>query len=179
MGRIHMLLGPLVMVLGLVNIGVGFNFAGNSHYNTPFGIIVGCLVFLGLAALGCVYWCRNRRRYRPERDPYTDPYLVEQESRQGSDGTGMYSDYELRREPSSTFGTEPPEPYEAQTPYTPQVVSAPPWSPADAYTPVTPKTWKKGKSFLPDCGAMECWLADLRAPTEEITNFPRKPFDYY
>lgn len=137
MGRVHMFLGPVVIILGLINGGIGFNFAGNKRLTTPYAIVVAVIIIVMLGLIGCRMLCRSRRKYKPEPEGYP------QFRQQG------YSDYELPLQP--TFGKQPPEPYEPPTPYS---LIAPysigyndspisPYTPDSAYTPVTPKTWKK------------------------------------
>ncbi len=157
-GRIHFFLGPFIMFLGLVNAGVGFDFAGNSRFVLPYGILVGAIAVVAFAVIGCQMFCRSRRKYKPEQaDDYQYPQF-------GFDKDGtMYSDHEMMRQP--TYGEEPPLPYEPTTPYSPmgeRFVLAPispyspttPYTPSSAYTPVTPRTWRK----------------------EEITNWPLAPY---
>ena len=139
MGRVHMFLGPAVVILGIINGGVGFNFAGNRHLTTPYAIVVGIIAIIMLSLIGCLIYCRRKRKYKPETDAYPT-------SRQPG-----YSDYELPRQP--TFGEEPPLPYEPTTPYSPigpysvgtgyNDSPTSPYTPLSAYTPVTPKSWKK------------------------------------
>ena len=157
--KIHFFLGPFIMVLGLINAGVGFNFAGNSHLNILYAIIVVVVVVVFVAIIGCQLFCRSRRKYKPDQTEGFQHPTFEQQG---------YSDYEMPRQP--TFGEQPPEPYEPTTPYTPTgpysargpyspitPSYAQPFTPLSAYTPVTPKTWKK----------------------EEITNWPQAPWKEY
>ncbi|KAK5171462.1 uncharacterized protein LTR77_004607 [Saxophila tyrrhenica] len=133
-GRIHFFLGPSIMLLGLINGGVGFNFAHNHRMTIPYAIVVVAIILVCAGVGGCVALCRNRRKYKPEREPYPHPNFGQQPG---------YTDYELPRQP--TFGEQPPEPYEPPTPYSPighfEIES--PYTPSSAYTPVTPKTWRK------------------------------------
>ena len=158
-GRIHFFLGPFIMLLGLINAGVGFDFAGNSRLNIPYGIIVAAIAIVLSGILGCQMFFRSRRKYKPEQT--TEGYQYPQFG-VDKDGT-MYSDHEMVRQP--TFGEEPPLPYEPTTPYSPmgeRFVIAPitpyspttPYTPSSAYTPVTPRTWRK----------------------EEVTNWPLAPY---
>ena len=69
-------------------------------------------------------------------------YKPEKES---NNAKPRYSDYEMARQ--HTFGEQPPDPYEATTPYTPSIPApyspTTPYTPSSAYTPITPSTWKK------------------------------------
>ena len=141
------------MLLGLINAGIGFKFAGNARLNTPYGAIVAAIIIVLILLLSFQFFCRSRRKYKPES---TSPL----ESDFGTDGM-PYSDYEMLRQP--TFGEEPPLPYEPTTPYSPVaerfVLYSPnrldtPYTPLSAYTPVTPKTWRK----------------------EEVTKWPKAPY---
>ena len=158
-GRIHFFLGPSIMVLGLINGGIGFDFAGNSSLNIPYAIVVVVMVLVSGAIVGCQLFCRSRRKYKPEPESSQYPQFGP---------SADHADFEMPRQP--TFGEEPPQPYEPTTPYTPtgpytmggpysptNPYSAQPYTPLSAYTPLTPKTWKK----------------------EEITNWPQAPWSDY
>ena len=54
----HRILGPLTVLLGLVNVCVGFNFAGN---NRPIIAFVVVSVLVGLFVTGVVLMVRRRR----------------------------------------------------------------------------------------------------------------------
>ncbi|KAF2662027.1 iron reductase domain protein [Lophiostoma macrostomum CBS 122681] len=65
-GKIHLYMGPLVLIAGTVNGFLGFNFSGGSFHNLMYGIIV-AVVFIGLA--GALFWAqkkKNRKRRRVE-----------------------------------------------------------------------------------------------------------------
>jgi hypothetical protein len=114
--------------------------------NIPYAVTVIAVILIIAGIGGCLYFCRSRRKYRPER-------ASQQYAQFGHPQPGYKDDYELPRQP--TFGEQPPEPYEPTTPYSPigHFTIDSPYTPIDAYTPVTPKTWKK----------------------EEITNWPHWP----
>lgn len=131
MGKIHFFLGPSIMVLGLINAGIGFNFAGRPRLTIPYGIIAAVVALVFFGVLGCLMCFKQRRKYRPEQDGPIQPLPPPQ--------TPGYQDFELGRQP--TFGEAPPEAYEPTTPYSPRFES--PYTPVSAYTPVTPRTWKK------------------------------------
>lgn len=135
-GKIHFFLGPAIMVLGLINAGIGFNFAGRPGLNLPYGIIAAVLSVVFFAILGCLACYKQRRKYRPESD---GPIQSFPPAGPQPEIPGPYQDYELNRQP--TFGSAPPEAYEPTTPYSPTFNS--PYTPISAYTPVTPQTWKK------------------------------------
>jgi hypothetical protein len=68
MGQIHRFLGIGIIVLSVVNAGVGWNFAGNSANNTAYGAVAGVmgLIFVGFFFL---LWRANRKTttYKAER----------------------------------------------------------------------------------------------------------------
>lgn len=144
-GKIHFFLGPSIMVLGLINAGVGFNFAGRPNLNIPYGIVaaVCAVVFFGM--IGCLLCFKQRRKYRPDQDTPITPFPPPQTPGGYHDGSpevpGPYynQDFELNRQP--TYGSQPPEAYEPTTPYSPSWQT--PYTPISAYTPPTPKTWRK------------------------------------
>ena len=167
-GRVHFFLGPFIMLLGLINAGVGFHFSGNSRLNIPYGAVVGAIVVVLFIILGCWLCLRRRRKYKPQTlEEYQQPDFG------FGFGSGKdfsaYTDHELTptsatsasRQP--TFGEEPPLPYEPTTPFSPIgtqfALASPrsptaPYTPISAYTPATPRTWRK----------------------EEITNWPLAPY---
>lgn len=135
-GKIHFFLGPTVMILGLINAGIGFNFAERSGLTLPYGIIAGVVSLIFFSILGCLQCYKQRRKYRPESDGPIQPLPP---AGHQPEIPGPYQDFELNRQP--TFGSAPPEAYEPTTPYSPTFYS--PYTPISAYTPVTPQTWKK------------------------------------
>ena len=136
-GKVHFFLGPGIMILGLINAGLGFNFAGRPGLNLPYGIIAAVVAVVFAGVLGCLMCFKQRRKYRPESDgPIQSSFPP---AGHQPEVPGTYQDYELGRAP--TYGSAPPEAYEPTTPYSPQFAS--PFTPVSAYTPVTPQTWKK------------------------------------
>lgn len=123
------------MILGLVNAGVGFTFAGRPRLNIPYGAVAAVLALLFFSSLGCLACFKQRRKYRPEADGPIPPHAYPA----ATPGVSPYQDVELHRQP--TYGSQPPEAYEPATPYSPTFPS--PYTPISAYTPVTPQTWKK------------------------------------
>lgn len=145
------------MLLGLINVGVGFNFAGNSRLNIPYGIVVAILAAIVFAVLACYFFTRSRRKYKPDQ-LNNSPYEDHEYSKNGT----MYTDHEMNGQ-THEVEVEVPAPYEAMTPYSPRggqfILTSPyepmtPYTPTSAYTPVTPRTWKK----------------------EEVTNWPLAPY---
>lgn len=120
---------------------------GNSHLNIPYAIIVAIIALILFTTISCQFFCRSRRKYKPDNSGNGDKYP-------SLGPAADYSDYEMPRQDSfgerSSSGLEEletpvPAPYEAAAPYTPLT----------AYTPVTPRTWRK----------------------EEVTRWPVAPYE--
>ena len=106
-----------------------------SDLTLPYGVVVAAIALVFFGVIGCQLCCRSRRKYKPEAGNQYPQF-----------GQPGYTDYEMSRQ--TTFGEQPPEPYEPTTPYSaidPYSLTTPisPYTPVSAYTPVTPKTWKK------------------------------------
>ena len=154
----HFLFGPLIILLGIINGGIGFHFAGNSHLAIPYAALVIVLFLIFAAVISCQLYFRNRRRkYKPEAEgTYTYPTFGEEQHQMGDDrslyemsqGQFVLTEEEPYYEPGMgiPFGAAVPAPYG-------RTVDVP-FTPMDAYMPVTPRTWKK----------------------EEITNWPLAPY---
>lgn len=126
-GRIHFLLGPFIIILGLINGGIGVGFAskfglqaftwftadgidlGNHALKIPYAVVVGLLFGFLLVASGLFLFLRSRRRYKPESRSQPDHSFAKQDDRE----------MEIRE---TSFGEmSPPEPYELPIPYSPTV----------------------------------------------------------
>lgn len=86
LGVVHRFLGPAIIILGLVNGGLGLDLAGesfpmrndvdmqadlqsgNSHYTVPYGVVVAVIGALFLAILILQMFHRRHERYRPEQE---------------------------------------------------------------------------------------------------------------
>lgn len=148
MGKIHFFLGPGLMALGLINAGVGFNFAGRPNLNIPYGVAAAVCALLFFGMIGCLLCFKQRRKYRPDQDTPITPYPPQTPGagfgvHDSPEVPGPYygQDFELNRQP--TYGSQPPEAYEPTTPYSPGFAG--PYTPISAYTPVTPQTWRKAE----------------------------------
>lgn len=68
LGKIHLFLGPILILLALINGGLGFNLAHNPNGNIPYGVVV---AVVGLIFISIRLWLFMKRRpaaYRPDRD---------------------------------------------------------------------------------------------------------------
>nr|POE54145.1 hypothetical protein CFP56_73416 [Quercus suber] len=76
LGKIHMFLGPAILLLAIVNGGLGFRLAGERERNIViYAVVVGVvtLVFLGFRTW--LHFLSAPRRYRPESEEI-DPYAA-------------------------------------------------------------------------------------------------------
>jgi hypothetical protein len=64
-GKVHLVLGPCLLILGIVNVPLGLNLAGDSKYNTAYIIVVAILGALFLAARFWKAW-HDRKKRRAE-----------------------------------------------------------------------------------------------------------------
>lgn len=97
MGKIHRFFGISIIILALVNGGLGFNFAQSDHDNVPYGIVVAIMVVI-FGILSFFVWSYSRKHlYKPDKEGFV----------------------------SQKYGNEPPAEYEmqggtfVQTPRTP------------------------------------------------------------
>lgn len=76
MGKIHRFLGMTLIVLALVNGGLGFDFAENS--NVAYAVVVAAMAVV-YAALTVLVWRYNRKHvYRPEKEAMAQQYASTQ-----------------------------------------------------------------------------------------------------
>ena len=87
LGVVHRLLGPAIIILGLVNGGLGLDLSGeslitrryrietstdlqlgNPHYTIAYGVVVAVIGALFLAILGLQMFHRRHKKYRPEQE---------------------------------------------------------------------------------------------------------------
>lgn len=64
-GKVHLVLGICLMILGIVNVPLGLNLAGDSNYNTAYIIVVAILGAIYLALRFFALW-RDRRATKRE-----------------------------------------------------------------------------------------------------------------
>lgn len=58
--KIHRYLGPAIFLLGLIDAGLGFNFAGNSSYNSRYTVVVLAVAVLYFGVRGTAWWWGRR-----------------------------------------------------------------------------------------------------------------------
>jgi hypothetical protein len=58
--KIHRFLGPAVFLLGVINGGLGFNFAGNSSYNPRYAVVVLAVAVVYFGVRGTAWWWAKR-----------------------------------------------------------------------------------------------------------------------
>ncbi|KAF2717833.1 iron reductase domain protein, partial [Polychaeton citri CBS 116435] len=70
MGQVHRFLGIFIVLLGMINGGLGLNLASDDHYAVAYGVIVGIVgvVFLLVTSLVLLY--RRKHKYEPEKPDY-------------------------------------------------------------------------------------------------------------
>ncbi|KAI7498548.1 hypothetical protein KC367_g4963 [Hortaea werneckii] len=66
--KIHLVLGPLLILLALINGGLGFNLAENHHDNIPYGIVVAVVAIIFIAIRLWLLFKRRPSSYRPDRE---------------------------------------------------------------------------------------------------------------
>ncbi|KAI7471502.1 hypothetical protein KC351_g12098 [Hortaea werneckii] len=66
--KIHLVLGPLLILLALINGGLGFNLAENHHDNIPYGIVVAVVAIIFIAIQLWLLFKRRPSSYRPDRE---------------------------------------------------------------------------------------------------------------
>ncbi|KAI7509429.1 hypothetical protein KC347_g5237 [Hortaea werneckii] len=66
--KFHLVLGPLLILLALINGGLGFNLAGNHHDNIPYGIVVAVVAITFISIRLWLLFKRRSSSYRPDRE---------------------------------------------------------------------------------------------------------------
>lgn len=56
LGKIHLYLGPMILVLGIVNAPLGLILGQQKQYNVPYAILVAVLAVLFCVARGYLFW---------------------------------------------------------------------------------------------------------------------------
>lgn len=70
LGKIHLYLGPPVLILGIVNTPLGLNLAGDGRYNITYAIVVAILASLFFAARFGKVWNTRAKRAEHEDDSW-------------------------------------------------------------------------------------------------------------
>jgi hypothetical protein len=65
--KIHKYLGPTIFLLGLINGGLGFNFAGNPSYNARYTIMILMVAVCYSGIRGIAWWWAGRKRRNEEK----------------------------------------------------------------------------------------------------------------
>lgn len=60
-GKVHLYAGPLVVLAGIINGFLGFNFSGDSDNNIPYGIVVAVIIVLTVVLM---FWGKRRAKQR-------------------------------------------------------------------------------------------------------------------
>jgi hypothetical protein len=55
-GKVHLYVGPALVLGGIINGFTGFNFSSESHNNVYYGIVVAVVIVVVLALLGWKRW---------------------------------------------------------------------------------------------------------------------------
>jgi len=72
LGKVHRFLGAGILVLAVVNGGIGWDFAGNSSHNIPYAItVVSVIIVLSVLYIGALRYKRHRA-FRPEKEPLAE-----------------------------------------------------------------------------------------------------------
>ncbi|KAF2171375.1 iron reductase domain protein [Zasmidium cellare ATCC 36951] len=74
MGKIHRFFGISIIILALINGGLGFNFAQDDHDNVPYGIVVAVMAVI-FGVLTFFVWSYSRKHlYKPEKEGFAQNY---------------------------------------------------------------------------------------------------------
>lgn len=69
LGKIHLYLGPGIMLFGIINAPIGFVFAGNPHLCLPYFIILLLVIIVYITIrFGARICCRGRRKLQQQRN---------------------------------------------------------------------------------------------------------------
>ena len=84
--KIHRYLGPTIFLLGVINGGVGFNFAENSSYNPRYAVVVLAVAVIYFGIRGTAWWWarRNGGKEKKQQQQWVGDYGNRQDSRFGS-----------------------------------------------------------------------------------------------
>ena len=66
--KIHLFMGPLLILLAIINGGLGFNLAQNHRDNIPYGIVVAVVAIIFIAVRLWLLLKRRPSSYRPDRE---------------------------------------------------------------------------------------------------------------
>lgn len=147
LGKIHRVLGISILVLGVVNGGIGLDFAGSSVVGYVIAVTIMTVIFGAISAT--IYFYNRHHVYRPESQPFTAP-------------KDPADEYEMHQAPFATMG----QTGYVQTPRTPffGAVKAASWDddPEDYRTYV-----QRGGDFK---GGMERQMSYTDTPASDREN---------
>lgn len=76
--KIHKYLGPAIFLLGLINGGLGFNFAGNGVYISRYVVIILTVAVLYSGVRWVAHWWGKRKEKRKQQQWVGDGYSHQQ-----------------------------------------------------------------------------------------------------
>ncbi|TKA73628.1 hypothetical protein B0A55_07490 [Friedmanniomyces simplex] len=118
LGKIHLYLGPTILLFGIINAPIGFVFAGNPHLCLPYAILLLLIIIVYLSIrFGARICCRGRRKQQNGAAGGADGYQYPQFGPSGGQSQGPYSQPPpaYGRQPSYGPGDDVPlRPYESQ-----------------------------------------------------------------
>jgi hypothetical protein len=79
--KIHRYLGPAIFLLGVINGGLGFNFAGNASYNPRYAVVVLAVAVIYFGIRGTAWWWARRNGGKEKKQ--------QQQQWVGDDGYGQ------------------------------------------------------------------------------------------
>jgi len=68
LGKIHLFLGPAVILLALTNGGLGFNLAMNPQGKVPYAVVVAVVGLAFITARAWLFFGRRPAAYRPDEE---------------------------------------------------------------------------------------------------------------
>lgn len=66
--KIHKYLGPAIFLLGLINGGLGFSFAGNSSYYGRYVVVILTVAVFYFGVRGIAWWWAGRKKDRKQQE---------------------------------------------------------------------------------------------------------------
>jgi hypothetical protein len=66
--KIHKYLGPAIFLLGLINGGLGFNFAGNSSYYGRYVVVILTVAVFYFGVRGVAWWWNGRKKEKKQQE---------------------------------------------------------------------------------------------------------------
>ena len=80
--KIHRYLGPAVFLLGVINGGLGFNFAENSSYNARYAVVVLAVAVIYFGVRGTAWWWTKRNGGKGEQKQQQQQWIGDDGYRQ-------------------------------------------------------------------------------------------------